>query len=176
SEERYRELVDNGQGLICTHDLSGKLLSVNPAAAQTLGYAPGEMVGKNLLEFISPSVQPDFDRYLKVVAAEPSVDGLMHILTKQGEERVWAYRNSRIEGPTKATYVLGHAQDITRQKRTEEALRRQRDFTAAMTSSIGEGIYALDLEGKVTFMNPAAEQMLGWKHAELPDLNMHEII
>jgi PAS domain S-box-containing protein len=176
SEERYRELVEHGQGLICTHDLNGKLLSVNPAAAQALGYAPSEMVGNNLVEFLSPSVQPDFDRYLKLIAAEPSVNGSMNILTKEGEERVWAYRNARIEGQGKTVYVLGHAQDITEQKRTEEELRQQRDFTSAMTNSIGEGIYALDRDGKVTFMNPAAEQMLGWKQAELPDQNMHEII
>ena len=176
SEGRYRELVDNGQGLICTHDLNGKLLSVNPAAAQALGYAPSEMVGKGLIEFISPTVQPVFDHYLKLVAAQPSVNGLMNLITKEGEERIWTYRNARIEGQGKAVYILGHAQDITEQKRTEEALRQQRDFTTAMTGSIAEGIYALDRDGMVTFMNPAAEQMLGWKQAELPDRNMHDII
>ncbi len=176
SEERYRELVENGQGLICTHDLNGTLLSVNPAAAQALGYAPSEMVGKGLIEFISPTVQPVFGHYLKLIASEPSVNGLMNLITKEGEERVWAYRNARIEGQRKTTYVLGHAQDITEQKQTEEQLRQQRDFTTTMTSSIGEGIYALDRDGMVTFMNPAAEQMLGWKQAELPDQNMHDII
>jgi two-component system sensor histidine kinase/response regulator len=176
SEGRYRELVDNGQGLICTHDLNGKLLSVNPAAAQALGYAPSEMVGKGLIEFISPTVQPVFDHYLKLVAAQPSVNGLMNLITKEGEERIWTYRNARIEGQGKAVYVLGHAQDVTEQKRTEEQLRQQRDFTTAMTGSIAEGIYALDRDGMVTFMNPAAEQMLGWKQAELPDQNMHDII
>jgi len=176
SEESYRELVENGLGLICTHDLNGKLLSVNPAAAQALGYAPSEMVGKNLIEFISPTVQPVFAHYLKLIAAEPSVNGLMNLITKEGEERVWTYRNVRIEGQRKAVYVLGHAQDITEQKRTEEQLRQQRDFTTAITSSMGEGIYALDRDGMVTFMNPAAEQMLGWKQAELPDQNIHDII
>jgi PAS domain S-box-containing protein len=54
SEKRYRNLVDDSQGLICTHDLSGCLLSVNPAAATLLGYRPAEMVGHNLREFIAP--------------------------------------------------------------------------------------------------------------------------
>jgi two-component system sensor histidine kinase/response regulator len=175
SEERYRALVENGQGLICTHDLNGKLLSVNPAAAQALGYAPSEMVGKGLIEFISPTVQPVFDHYLELVAAQPNVNGLMNLITKEGEERIWTYRNARIDGQGKAVYVLGHAQDITEQKLTEEALRQQRDFTTTMTGSIAEGIYALDRDGMVTFMNPAAEQMLGWKQAELPDQTMHDI-
>src|SRR5688572_13630978 len=39
SEERYRDLVENSRDLICTHDLDGKILSVNRAAAKALGYA-----------------------------------------------------------------------------------------------------------------------------------------
>jgi hypothetical protein len=35
SEKRYRHLVDNSLGLICTHDLDGTVLSVNPAAASS---------------------------------------------------------------------------------------------------------------------------------------------
>ena len=38
-ERRYRDLVAESFGLICTHDLQGFLLMVNPAAAQALGYA-----------------------------------------------------------------------------------------------------------------------------------------
>ena len=34
SEQRYRELVEYSLGLICTHDLAGTILSINPAAAE----------------------------------------------------------------------------------------------------------------------------------------------
>ncbi|MBA3805129.1 MAG: PAS domain-containing protein [Acidobacteria bacterium] len=56
-------------------------------------------------------------------------------------------------------------------KQAEEKLRRQSDFTNALTNSLGEGVYALDREGLVTFMNPAAEKMLGagWQHVVHPD-------
>ena len=40
-----RHLVEEGLGLICSHDMEGKILSINPAAATTLGYRPGEGVG-----------------------------------------------------------------------------------------------------------------------------------
>ena len=40
SPQRYRELVEQSRGLICTHDLAGVLLSVNRAAADRLGYRP----------------------------------------------------------------------------------------------------------------------------------------
>jgi two-component system CheB/CheR fusion protein len=59
------------------------------------------------------------------------------------------------------------AEDITARKRVEEHLRRQSGFTGAVTDSIAEGLYAIDREGRLTFMNPAAERMLGWTEGEL---------
>jgi len=39
-----------------------------------------------------------------------------------------------------------------------------------------EGIYGLDLEGKTTFVNPAAARMIGWTTAELIGKTQHEIL
>jgi len=48
-----------------------------------------------------------------------------------------------------------------REQRLADQLRHQLAFTAAITSSLGEGVYALDRASRCTFVNPAAEQMLG---------------
>jgi diguanylate cyclase (GGDEF)-like protein/PAS domain S-box-containing protein len=42
----------------------------------------------------------------------------------------------------------------------------QYERLAAITSSIGEGICAISRTGRVTFMNPAAVEMLGWEHLD----------
>src|SRR5206468_2484957 len=44
SEERYRELFENANDIIYTHDLNGKITSVNRRAEQTLGYTCAECV------------------------------------------------------------------------------------------------------------------------------------
>ncbi len=59
---------------------------------------------------------------------------------------------------------------------TERQLRHQLGFANAITSSLGEGVYALDSRGLLTFMNPAAERMLGWEEAELLGKDVHEVI
>jgi len=125
SEKRYRELVDNGLGLICTHDLEGKLLSVNPAAAEALDYTPAEMVGNNLRDYIAPATRPFFPHYLAGIAAQPSQSGLMHVQNRAGEERIWMFRNTRIGETSKDAYVLGYAQDITEQKNIETELKQR---------------------------------------------------
>src|SRR5215831_1750399 len=61
SERRYRELVEYSLGLICTHDLTGTLLSINPAAANSLGYRPQDGIGRNLREFLAPEKRDLFD-------------------------------------------------------------------------------------------------------------------
>lgn len=40
-------------------------------------------------------------------------------------------------------------------------------------SAAGEGIYGVDAEGRATFVNPAAERILGWKAEELIGNNIH---
>ncbi len=57
-----------------------------------------------------------------------------------------------------------------------EAQEAEFSFTRAIITSLGDGVYALDAAGHVTFMNPAAEQMLGWTEAELLGHSMYETI
>lgn len=57
-----------------------------------------------------------------------------------------------------------------------EVLKQSEKKIRDITASLGEGLYALNREGNVTFMNPEAERLLGWTEAELLDRNIHDII
>jgi PAS domain S-box-containing protein len=123
----YRHVVEHGLGLICMHDLDGVLLFVNPAAARLLGYEPHEGIGKKLSLFLAPSMRPHFGAYLERIRSQPTDSGLMRVITKHGEERIWAYHNIRYEEPGQPPYVLGHAQDITERIQHEQELQQARD-------------------------------------------------
>jgi len=120
SEQRYRNLVESSLGLICTHDLNGYLLSINPAAAVSLGYQTGEMIGKDLRQFLVPAVRRHFDGYLERVYQNGSDSGLILLLTKGGQQRAWKYHNTMCSESEKLQYVLGHAQDVTDLKQAQE--------------------------------------------------------
>ena len=62
SDRRFRKLFEYSLGLIATHDHEGVLLSVNPAAAKSLGYSVGEMIGRPLTDFIRPPAAPGIPR------------------------------------------------------------------------------------------------------------------
>src|SRR3954454_7544722 len=77
SERLYRELVEYSLGLICTHDLSGTILSINPAAAHSLGYRPDDGIGRNLRDFLAPEKRDLFDDYLRRIQEHGRDAGLM---------------------------------------------------------------------------------------------------
>ena len=64
------------------------------------------------------------------------------------------------------THVLELTRDVTEQKRRERELNELETRYALILESAGEGIYGLDLEGRITFGNKAATQIVGWR-AEL---------
>jgi len=48
----------------------------------------------------------------------------------------------------------------------DRALSRHKQWLTTMLESIGEGIIAVDVQGRVVHMNPMAERLTGWKHSE----------
>jgi PAS domain S-box-containing protein len=125
----YRLLVENSLGLMCIHDLDGVLRFINPAAAQSLGYnpedgyKPEDGVGRNLRDYLAPSVRHLFDEYLCRIQREPTSSGLMRVEARDGSERIWFCRNVRYDEPGGLPLVLGHAIDITERIRAERALK-----------------------------------------------------
>ena len=124
SEERYRDLVENIKDLICTHDLEGHILSVNRAAADLLGYAAEELIGRDMRFLLPPESRREFDEYLAAIQQDQTASGLMSVITKSGEKWTWEYHNTlRTEGVA-TPLVRGYARDITEQRRAEKALRQ----------------------------------------------------
>lgn len=124
SEDRYRDLVDNSHELICTHDLDGRVLSVNPWAARALGYPQDSLVGVNIRDGLLPEYRDQFDDYLQTVKAEGSARGVMKVRTATGEVRLWEYYNTlRTEG-VETPIVRGMAHDATERR---QALRREKE-------------------------------------------------
>jgi len=176
SEARYRQIVEGSLGMVCTHDLRGNLLTINTHGAQTIGRTVDEVTGHSLAEFIPAERRASMQEYLKIISETGEAQGLLHLTHTDGEIRVVAYRNKLITVPGRAPYVLGFGVDISEQVRVEGRLRNLTRQSDSILESIGEGIYGIDLEGKVTVVNSAAAQMLGYKQEEILGRNMHELI
>jgi len=60
--------------------------------------------------------------------------------------------------------------------RALDELRRNIHFTKSITRSLSEGICVLDQRGRVTFINPSAELMLGWSARELRGADAQKVV
>lgn len=66
--------------------------------------------------------------------------------------------------------------EIDNRLKTRASLERLSHQNELILNSAGEGIYGLNTAGKTTFVNPAAEGMLGYKIAELQNQSMHDLV
>ena len=122
NEDWDRDLVQHSRDLLCIHDLQGRLLSVNPAPARVLGYTVEELLQIPMREIIAPEFRTQFDAYLSQMERVGEASGLMAVVTRTGERRIWEYHNTlRAEGVA-VPIVRGMAHDVTEQIRAECAL------------------------------------------------------
>ena len=168
SEDRYRDLVEHSTDLICTHDLEGCLLSVNELPAKLLGYSREELLNKPMRDFLLPEARSQFDQSLSEIQKEGFVKGVMVVLTKTGERRIWEYHNTlRTHGVT-APIVRGIAHDVTDQRRVEKALRLSEEkFSKAFRCSPTIFWISTLQEGRVLEVNETFERRSGYTRDEV---------
>ncbi|HEV2396863.1 MAG TPA: PAS domain S-box protein [Candidatus Sulfotelmatobacter sp.] len=123
SEDRFKRLFQHSLGLIYTHDLSGLLLTVNPAAAYALGAEPDTLFGRNLKDFLAPASQSQLHKYLARIDCFGQDSGYMSVLARIGGTRTWFYRSLLVREDRGPRYVIGNAMDITEQKELEHQLQ-----------------------------------------------------
>jgi PAS domain S-box-containing protein len=70
--------------------------------------------------------------------------------------------------------AVSEAEERTERKRAEEALQYQLGLTRTITNNAADSLFLWDAEGRVTFMNPAAEQTFGWRQEELLGEVLHD--
>ncbi len=174
SEDRYRDLVEHSTDLICTHDLEGVLLTVNKAAAQAVGYEVADLLGRNLVEFLSPRGRSLFPAYLGELGREGSARGIMELVTRAGKVRYWEYDNTvRTEGVA-APIVRGRARDVTERLYAEHSLRTSERRYHALFEGANDGVLILrDL--RFTECNPKACELYGRSLNELVGMAPWEV-
>lgn len=180
SEARYRAVVNTASDAVITITPDGIIRSFNRGAEHIFGYRAEEVIGQ-LFTLIMPErfreqCMLGLRRYLEthksyVIGSTTELIGL---------------RNDGSEFPVELSLGEVHEagdrlfaaiiRDITERKRSEEALRQLSRQNEMVLNSAGEGIFGLDLQGKTTFINPAAARMTGWDIEELLGQRLHDFL
>ena len=124
SEEQYRDLFENANDIIYTHDLKGNYTSVNKACEKIVGYTSDEALKMNIAQVIAPEHLEEARQLLARKTGEKTTSAYeLGIVAKDGH-RVMLEVNSRLTYQDgQPTGVQGMARDITERKRIEEELK-----------------------------------------------------
>ncbi|MGB8117052.1 MAG: PAS domain S-box protein [Candidatus Sulfotelmatobacter sp.] len=161
NKDWYRDLVEHSQDLLCIHDLEGRLLSVNRASTRLLGYDAEEILRIPMRQLIAPEYRQEFDDYLRRVESEGEARGLLVVVTRSGERRIWEYSNALRREGAERPVVSGIARDVTEQKRAQKLAQAAGDLNRQIIASVGEGIVVYDRDLRCVLWNPFMEQLTG---------------
>ena len=176
SEARYREVVEHSLGFVFTCSMEGRLTSLNSFTAETLGYRAEALMGRMVTELTDAEGAAAFRDCLNTLESADDWQGALQLRRSDGVFRRITMRGRRMQLPSEQPFVLIHGMDVTEQHDAEEALHlatRQREL---ILESVGDGIYGIDLDGKLTFINEAGAEALGYTPDQLAGRDIHEII
>lgn len=161
SEERYRDLVEHSDDLVCTHDLEGRILSANPAMARLFGYErPEELLGHKIGDYLAADVRHLFEPYLDTVAEAGYAQGVMKVVTATGEEKLLEYQNSlRTEGVDRPI-VRGRSHDVTERVRARQAFAKRTAQVEALRAINVEMARELNIEALLELIVRHAAELL----------------
>ena len=158
--ERERDRLFNlSLDLLCVVRVDGRITRANPAFERVLGLAPENLYGGFIIDLVHPDdVAATQEEVRKLARGEPSTAFENRCRCADGSYRwlVWSVNPALEEG---LLYCVAH--DITERKRGEDAIRAEYGFRKAMEESVMTGLRAIDMEGRIIYVNPAFCRMVG---------------
>lgn len=158
--------------IVVTLDLNGTILSANDKCCQLSEFTRDELIGNNADMLNVKNVPlPTRLAILKSLFEGEIWHGELQSITKSGTPWfVFCTIVPNVNDQDRVENLVVLCTDISNQKRLEKRLETGRQFYQSITNSIGEGVYAVDANGKTQFLNPEASRLLVW---ELEDLQSH---
>ncbi|MBW4085390.1 PAS domain S-box protein [Paenibacillus sp. S150] len=167
SEQRYKSLFEYNPSAVYSMNLRGDYLTANANLQELTGYALDELVGMH---------------YKTIVHEKDAARTLHHFtLASQGEPQSYDLTLIHKEGhmveinTTKIPIIVdkqvvgvyGISRDITERIRYTGQIEKLSNEYTLILNAVSEGIFGLDTEGRVTFINPAGAQLLGFEQDEI---------
>lgn len=164
--ERTKRIVSDIKDGIITFNKHGNLLSVNPGAERLMAVSGNDVIGQPLCDVLAHSgfISQKFDWNIAITDQHKKQELMQkRQIIGPGDKKGHGYFEiSTTESmDTDGSFYTSIIRDITEQRRLEELLIKQKELAQITLESLGEGVLTIDRDGKVTYMNPIAESILG---------------
>lgn len=160
SETRYRDLFENANDLIYTHDLSGNFTSLNRAGERITGYTRDEALGMNISQVVAPaSLMAAREMTMKKIAGDVATTYAIDIVAKDGRTVSLELSTRLILEKGAPVGVQGIGRDITERRRQDEAIKDSELRYRQLGEGISHQVWTADASGKMDYVN---ERMMAY--------------
>jgi diguanylate cyclase (GGDEF)-like protein/PAS domain S-box-containing protein len=161
SEERYRELFENANDVVYTHDLEGIVTSMNLAGERVSGYSRDEIIGHHIHDLLVPEDRDRageaMDRKLRGETAATFYEITMR--SKNGRPIPLELSTRLIYRDGKPVGVQGVGRDVSERKDSEARYRLLFERNLA-------GVYRSTSDGSILDCNDACARLFGYDSRE----------
>lgn len=161
-EKGFRQLLDAAVDAMLVVDERGNVVAVNPEAERLFGWASAELLGEPLDQLIPPR----FQQLAGFAGTAPKGAPVDVFARRQDGTEVPVEFNRSPLGPSPDALALVTMRDLTKWRRAQETLFREKEQASVTLSSIADAVLTTDLAGTITYLNPAAERLTGWRTTE----------
>jgi|GEM_PF-1935702 len=179
SEQRFRNTLENAPIGMAVAEIGGQFLQVNQALCNILGYEKEELLKLSFTEIthledlevthanVEKSLHGDIDSYQME----------KRYIRKDGRA-VWVKLSVSIQSDDAGLpqYLIGQIEDITDSKIAKQALKESEEKFRLISTSAKDAIIIIGSTEEITYWNPAAECIFGYKADEVLGKNMHKLI
>jgi len=179
SEARFRSAFDNTLIGMAIVGLDGRYLQVSRSLCRITGFSEQEL----LLTDFSAITHPDDVReglefrHAMMEGVKSAAITTKRYVRKDGK-LVWVSVPVALvrDALGKPLHFITLVEDISERKRAEEALRESREQLRSITDSAQDAILMVDARGAVTYWNPAAESIFGYRREEAIGESLHKLL
>ncbi|WP_422928734.1 PAS domain S-box protein [Singulisphaera sp. PoT] len=177
-ESRWLDLIDTLPDPAWICDAGGRPEAFNRSWLEYTGLGRARSLELGWAQAIEAEDRPRVsDAWDQALASGRKFEFPCRLLNCDGSTRWFLLRNTPRHGSDgRIEAWLGTATDIQAHKETEQALRHQRELLDTISRTATEGLCLLDLKGRVSFTNPAFEQIFGWTGAELENRRLEDLV
>ena len=166
SEIKYKVLLENARDIILTFDLHGKVTSTNKAITE-LGFRKDEIIGKNILTFVSSSYRQKILRDLTRAFRGEQVEGQVELNTPK-DKKIVEYKTNPIIIGKKIIGTQAVLRDVTERESTEDKLRTSEQKYRFLFEEAMDAVFLVDAETDILIdCNHAATELVGREKSEL---------
>jgi len=146
--------------IVLLHD--ERILLANESAANLVGLSPTQLEGRDAADLVKPAYRALFRRTIAKHLAGESAPRRLEIQMINGDDAgLWVEAQSAVIEYRGKQAILTIARDVSYRKNLEVSLSRSKRQAQYTLESISEGVVTTDNEGRIDYMNQAAESMIG---------------